>query len=191
LHKLFSEQRKGYSLNEDYDDFTGLVCQVCGWWKAVQEVGIWGVAIRGMRRFSHERFCQSGSLKNLDLTDLSVPLADIRSFLLARYDRRFSMHPRLFEETVGSVFASLKYTVEVTAYSNDGGIDVILRKNDEQVGVQVKRYKNSVGVDQIRSFTGALVDRGISKGVFVTTSQFQRGANALTDRLALKGYQLT
>jgi restriction system protein len=70
----------------------------------------------------------------------------------------------------------------VTGYSNDGGIDVILEKESKQIGVQVKRYKNKIKVDQIRELTGALFLSGIPKGIFVTTSDFQSGANKLVQK---------
>ena len=49
-------------------------------------------------------------------------------------------------------FGDLGYRARVTAYSGDDGIDVILDGDDDKaVGVQVKRYKNRIEVDQIRS----------------------------------------
>jgi hypothetical protein len=84
-----------------------------------------------------------GSLKELNLADISIPLAEVRDYLAARYNARFQIHPRLFEETVGAVFSGLGYAVVVTAYSGDNGIDVIMRRSDDLIGVQVKRYRNA------------------------------------------------
>ncbi|MDF2116379.1 restriction endonuclease [Roseiarcaceae bacterium H3SJ34-1] len=100
------------------------------------------------------------------------------------------MHPRLFEETVASVFASVGFTTIVTAYSGDGGIDVVLEKNGEEIGVQVKRYKDRISVEQIRSLCGALVLRGLTQGIFVTTSSFQSGAEGTAAKFAKKGYKI-
>ena len=64
-------------------------------------------------------------------------------YLTAKYEERFIINPRLFEETVASVFKSIGYFTRVTAYQNDGGIDIILDGNDNKViGVQVKRYSS-------------------------------------------------
>ena len=71
----------------------------------------------------------------------------------------------------------------VTAYSGDGGIDVVLEHDGEPIGVQVKRYRQSVRVEYIRAFAGALVLREIPQGVFVTTSKFQKGCAS-----AVRGY---
>ena len=97
--------------------------------------------------------------------------------MTAKYDSRFSINPRLFEEVVASVFKSIGYNVNVTGFSNDGGIDVVLEKTkDDRIGVQVKRYKNKIKVEQIRAFAGALILSEFSKGIFVTTSDFQPAA---------------
>jgi restriction system protein len=83
------------------------------------------------------------------------------------------------------------YNVRVTAYSGDDGIDVILDgPGNDVIGVQVKRYKGSIEVEQIRAFTGALVLGGLTKGIFVTTSRFQAGAVGTVDRLSRRGYRI-
>lgn len=66
-------------------------------------------------------------------------------------------------------------------YTNDGGIDILLNDaNDQQIGVQVKRYKNSIQLEQIRAFVGALLLNNITEGIYVTTSSFQPGAKTLS-----------
>ena len=68
----------------------------------------------------------------------------------------------------------------------DGGIDGVI--NEDALGLdivylQAKRYvsENTVGV--VREFAGALVERGATKGVFVTTSRFAPGARTYADRV--------
>jgi restriction system protein len=70
----------------------------------------------------------------------------------------------------------------------DGGINGII--NEDPLGLdivylQAKRYAqgNTVGVDKVREFAGALVERGATKGVFVTTSQFAPAAEAFAERI--------
>ncbi len=161
-------------------------CPVCGWWK-------------GNESFSHSeygwRFHSKGgaaaSLLGLDLSDISMPVDEVRSYLAAKYEARFQVDPRTFELVVASVFRDHGYLAEATAYSNDGGIDVVLRDESEQrVGVQVKRYKNSIEVDQIRSFAGALLLGGMTKGIFVTTSKFQKGGAETAAKADLRGISI-
>jgi restriction system protein len=70
----------------------------------------------------------------------------------------------------------------------DGGIDGVI--NEDPLGLdivylQAKRYApgNTVGVDKVREFAGSLVERGASKGVFVTTSQFAPAAKTYAERI--------
>jgi restriction system protein len=70
----------------------------------------------------------------------------------------------------------------------DGGIDGII--NEDPLGLdivylQAKRYAqgNTVAVDKVREFAGVLVERGATKGVFVTTSQFAPAATAFAERI--------
>lgn len=64
---------------------------------------------------------------------------------------------------------------------------MILESAGVEIGVQVKRYRNRIKVEQIRALAGALVLRGLTKGVFVTTSDFQRGVDTTTRRYAARG----
>lgn len=160
-------------------------CPKCGWWTYVARYFPNGpestvVQVRGA----------AASLKEFDLADVSLPLSEVRSYLLASYESRFSMHPRLFEETVGSVFRDLGYKIEVTGYGNDGGIDVILRSSNEIIGVQVKRYRNKIKVEQIRSLAGALILRDLTKGIFVTTSSFTAGASGASQLYGPRGVSI-
>ncbi|MCK9908981.1 restriction endonuclease [Microbacteriaceae bacterium K1510] len=164
---------------------TVFVCQNCGWWVAMDaskpaahEYPIPGEdnSPMGVLGAVDLRLCWS-HLKSLDLNDCTVPIEEIKSYLRARYESRFLLHPRKYEELVASVFENLGYWSEVTCYSGDGGIDVILGAPDGgKIGIQVKRYKDSIKVSQIRELLGAMVLNGFVKGVFITTSEFQSGA---------------
>jgi restriction system protein len=48
--------------------------------------------------------------------------------------------------------------------------------------VQVKRWRNKVGAEQIREFAGALGLGEFAKGVYVTTSTYTKGAQYEADR---------
>jgi restriction system protein len=131
-----------------------LVCPTCGWW----------IVYRVERSYVGpntriEEWSAGGTLRNLSLTDISTPIDEIQQYLVARYDDRHIVHPRIYEEVVGSVFRSLGYDSCVTAYSGDEGIDVMIfnRSDGEQIGVQVKRRHGKVQAGQIRELAGALV----------------------------------
>jgi restriction system protein len=189
-----------------YDEFkrrntdvavTPAICVNCGWWTVVVEQQdivptIFGagsdedILDDGIHRFGLTTGA-AGALKELDLTDIEQPLQDIRNYLALRYEKRFELHPRLFEETVASVFRDRGFHARVTSYSGDGGIDVILERGGETIGVQVKRYKNVISAEQIRSLAGALFIGGYTKGVFVTTSRFQPGSGRTSALAGARG----
>jgi restriction system protein len=118
-------------------------------------------------------------LRHLNLADLSVPTDELRAYLLARYGDRFDVHPRKYEEIVGGVFSDFGFRVRVTSFSGDEGIDILVLDGDDDatVGVQVKRYKGKISAEQIRSFVGALVLQGLTTGIYVTTSSYEKGAH--------------
>ena len=95
--------------------------------------------------------------------------------------------PEFFEELVLDLLVEMGYGVsrtdaEVVGRSGDGGIDGII--NQDQLGldaiyVQAKRWsRGNVGGSDIAAFIGALVNRGATKGVFITTSSFTPAAKA-------------
>ena len=72
--------------------------------------------------------------------------------------------------------------------SGDEGIDGVVNEDPlglDVVYIQAKRYAadNSIGRERIQQFAGALVGQGASKGVFVTTSSFSRGACEYAQRV--------
>ncbi len=155
------------------------VCTNCGWWT-------YSTYVERCRPdpIAGQQSCQFhlGSysvLRNLDLSDFSLPIHDIRNFLIAKYDSRYEVHPRQFEKIVADVFKDAGFRPRVTGYTADGGIDVVLDGDSEKsVGIQVKRWKGKIRVEQIREFVGALYLNGMTRGIFVTTSDFPSGAKS-------------
>ncbi|MGP9807285.1 restriction endonuclease [Halomonas sp. AOP12-C2-37] len=109
----------------------------------------------------------------------------------ARYqeliDTILSKKPREFENLVVLLLQKMGYGGEVkqsgavTPYTNDGGIDGIIKEDVLGFGrihIQAKRYAQaaSVGRPEIQSFVGALAVAQSNKGVFITTSFFSKGA---------------
>ena len=133
-----------------------------------------------------------GSLREFDPADISVPIEDVRRYLQINQDRVYDLHPRVFEEVVGSVFKDHGWRVKVTAYTGDDGVDVVLTGGDKTVGVQVKKNKKErkVEAEQIRALAGALVLNGMTQGVFVTTSSYRKGAMLTAASYCHKGYHV-
>lgn len=161
------------------------VCQTCGWW---------AVSHNWSRHYGEENpawFARSacGLLANLDLNDLSIPTNELRNYLLAKYSDRIDVHPRNMELIVASIFRSEGYQVRTTAYSRDNGIDLYIFDGlgDSVTGIQVKRHKNKIEAEQIRSFAGALILNGLEHGIYVTTGAYRSGALKLPEHYKQKG----
>lgn len=158
-------------------------CWTCGWWRLIKNIcvcarewQIWDI-----------RFGCVGALKKLGVADINEPLIEVRNFLVRHYDNRFYISPRVFQNVTADVFKSLGYYVQARSYTNDGGVDIILTNEHSQIGVQVKRSKNSIQLEQIRAFVGALLLDEIPAGIYVTTSSFQPGANKIIRQSAKAG----
>jgi restriction system protein len=116
---------------------------------------------------------------------------ELRTALL---DRISNGTPGFFEKVVIDLLTAMGYggsrgdAGQRVGKTGDGGIDGII--NEDPLGLdivylQAKRYAqgNGIGVDKVREFAGSLVERGATKGVFVTTSHFAPAAVAYADRI--------
>lgn len=99
--------------------------------------------------------------------------------------------PKQFEHLVVDVLAAMGYgggksrkdeLIQVTSYSNDKGIDGIIKEDAlglEQIYIQAKRYTSgSVGRPDVQNFAGSMDGPGGKKGIFITTSTFSKEAIA-------------
>ena len=123
-------------------------------------------------------------------------------------DTILSKSPRDFEKLVVTLLQKMGYGGEVkesgqvTQYSNDKGIDGIIKEDVLGLGriyIQAKRYArdNTIGRQDIQKFVGALAVAQSNKGVFITTSRYSKGAieyannlNGSTTLILIDGTQL-
>ncbi len=94
-----------------------------------------------------------------------------------------SLSWREFEEFVGSLFTKLGYSVEVTGGLDDGGIDLIVKKDGRTSMVQCKNYRVSkVNLSMVRDFYGAMnANLNYEAGYFITTGMFTLDARHFAD----------
>jgi len=107
--------------------------------------------------------------------------------------------PQVFEQLVLDLLLKMGYggsngvMAHVTPTSHDNGVDGIIPEDTlglDKIYIQAKRYTdNPVGKPEIQQFVGALNEQKASKGVFVTTSTFTKGAiesvNKATSKIVL------
>lgn len=97
-----------------------------------------------------------------------------------------SLSPKFFEQLVVDLMLAMGYggsqkaAGQATQYTNDGGIDGIIKEDKlglDSIYLQAKRYRdNTVGRPDIQAFAGALDMHRARKGVFITTSSFSKDA---------------
>ncbi len=102
-----------------------------------------------------------------------------------------STDPKMFEHLVVELLVAMGYgdkdTAQVTQYSHDGGIDGIIYEDKlglDKIYIQAKHWKNSVGSQEVQQFSGALAGKKASKGIFITTSTFTKGAISFAETVS-------
>jgi restriction system protein len=95
--------------------------------------------------------------------------------------------PTFFEHLVVQLLVAMGYggnranSGQVTQQSADNGIDGIINEDPlglDTIYLQAKRWQDPVGEAPVGDFIGALVIKGVKKGVFLTTSYFTPAARA-------------
>lgn len=72
-----------------------------------------------------------------------------------------------FELEVGKWYLSKGYEVRVTKPSKDGGVDIVLTKDDKLTFVQCKHYKKKVDVTACRELVGVMHTKNVKRGEIV------------------------
>ena len=88
-----------------------------------------------------------------------------------------------FELLVGEIFRRQGYVIELSAaLGADGGIDLMLRRDGENIPVQCKHWKTArVAAREMREFYGTMMDAAAPRGIFVTTGGFSRDAREFAE----------
>jgi hypothetical protein len=154
------------------------VCAICGWWYVFRREENWRRQLFDVFETYTVYSAAWGALKKFDVADLTAPNEELIRYLVANYGERLNIHPRKFEEIVAAIYQAEGYSVRVTSYSGDRGLDVIILDGpgDKEIGIQVRRNKGKIKAEAIRSLAGAMMVNGVTRGAFVTTSSFTRGA---------------
>lgn len=127
---------------------------------------------------------------------IEAAFLELRNSLIADVlDYLGKVDPFRFEQVVLDVLVAMGYggsrkeAAKVTQKTNDAGIDGVI--NEDRLGldviyIQAKRWKATVGRQEIQSFVGALAGKKASKGIFITTSDFNANAQEYAASLQQK-----
>ena len=114
--------------------------------------------------------------------------ADIPKILKSGMTNKFmDFSPQDFEDFISQLFRDNGYKVEQTKYSGDYGVDIIIKKEDEHIAVQVKRYKkdNKVGVKDVNQVLGGRDYYKCNDTMIITTSSFTNQVKKLAEKTAV------
>ena len=77
-----------------------------------------------------------------------------------------------FEDAIARLYEKKGYRVEQTSYSSDGGVDIILFKEERKSAVQCKHHAKPVGPNDVRALMGVVASRNFDEGIFVSLNGF-------------------
>lgn len=141
-----------------------------------------------------EPLVQLPPIPQLILPDLSHADRHLVKYLAENPQFLRELNPRVFEELLQEIFASMGYETELGPRSGDGGVDLrLLLKGDfgpSVILVQAKRWKERpVTIECVSALYGVVQSQNATKGVLATTSRFlpsaQRFAQTVGHRLFL------
>jgi hypothetical protein len=168
MQRLFWDQRKSTSHNQDYNDLLGFFCPTCGWWKVIRETGIWGPPnLRYMPKFAYQKFCQAGCLKLFSQKPITFSLEDTCDYLKTHLPPGYLPSSQIDEEVVTRLLPSEGYEV-VLASTTDLGMLAIMANEKENFGILFKPFQKTVKAWQLSALSGVLVRSATTKGVFTS-----------------------
>lgn len=96
-----------------------------------------------------------------------------------------SLAPTAFEKATADLFEQLGYQVRVTPPQNDGGFDIVAKRDGVKYLIECKRYsaRNRVGRPEVQKLCGAMVGEKADRGIFVTTGTFTEEAKEFASRV--------
>lgn len=103
---------------------------------------------------------------------------ELQRELRTRSEFWWSLAGHRFERELAILFQRQGYNVELTPGSNDGGIDIILKRSGRTTAVQCKRTQQPVGPAVAREFYGALIASGADDGILAATGGVTSGVSA-------------
>ncbi len=96
------------------------------------------------------------------------------------FENLLEIEPHEFEVLLSGLFSKMGYLTELTRYSRDRGIDLIIRIENFGLShtwlVQAKRYSHSVGVKEIREYSSLKYRDRVDGVIIVSTSFFTKEA---------------
>lgn len=124
--------------------------------------------------------------------------AQIKSYFKKNPEKMYDLSSRKFEELVAAILKDMRFDVELTKATRDGGRDIIAHIRNSVCSylthIECKKYApdNKIGVGIIREVMGVHHLRQATKSIIVTTGFFSQDARKeaamVENHLALKDF---
>lgn len=86
---------------------------------------------------------------------------------------------KTFENFIARLYTKLGYTINHQSKSADQGGDLVIKKGDLKIAIQIKRWKSKVGNSAVQEVLGAMHYYGCQEGIVITNSYFTKDAVSL------------
>lgn len=99
---------------------------------------------------------------------------------IAKLDFWMSLTGHQFEDAVAAIFRRVGYDAKVSKQGGDGGVDIVLQKDEKRIAVQCKAHKMPIGPSVARDLLGTIAHFGFDEGIIASRSGFTRGVYEFT-----------
>lgn len=147
-------------------------CGQCGWWYVTHLEHDGGSIIADLYAYNHAH----AVMRRFDALALDTPLELAREFLARNPHKMARFDPFRFEDLLADCLRDVFSDANVIKVGGrkDGGIDIkAVTMGGETTLIQIKRhadFSKSEGVRAIRELQGVMLQRGIPRGMVITTA---------------------
>lgn len=83
-----------------------------------------------------------------------------------------------FEREIALLYSKLGYKATLTSHSNDQGVDIFLKKEQQNIIVQCKAHNKKIGPAVVRELYGTLIDLNADMAILATLEGVSSGAKS-------------
>jgi len=162
-------------------------CEACGWWTALK---FW----EGDGNVIHAAAVCEPLVREFRLDAQDVAVCDALQVLSRDPHRLVELHPERFEHIAAEYLRAQGLIVTSVARVRSSGGDLIaVDRNGSRFLVEVKRWRDAVGIEVVWKLVGAMWEHEFEVGMVIASGSFTRDAQAskavTTRRVALKDFE--
>jgi hypothetical protein len=97
-----------------------------------------------------------------------------------------SLDGRTFEKECAGLLKRFGYSTNLTSYSADGGVDILVSDGTKKIVVQCKAHNSYISPSVVRELYGTMIHEKADEGWLITTSGFYSGSRAFAHGKPIK-----